>query len=255
MYSYISALTLLSLLFLPYLSSNAQVTADNKTVYICFEGKVFAEQESLGGQFYATLKELVKDQPGFISQTPFRSIDQDGGQVLYVRFDNDEHLHAWKNQPTHLRIQAKGRSQVFSDYRLRIGNEVTDNEPGTLDNLTVSAGKYLLLWQYPNRMANLTIWDSYSEQMTPQVDSGVWQSLVDAATYVSDTQILRISSWPSKDVAIAVRDSIPRVDGGDLRLIYVERDYGRFQRKEAPSDADRCQKAVVENDTEALKDC
>jgi antibiotic biosynthesis monooxygenase (ABM) superfamily enzyme len=81
-------------------------------VFICFQGKIHSEQSALALQFYTTLSSLVLTQPGFISQTPYYSIDQRGGQVLYVRFDNAEHLHAWKNLHVHLGIQAKGRADI-----------------------------------------------------------------------------------------------------------------------------------------------
>jgi hypothetical protein len=91
--------------------------------------------------------------------------------------------------------------------------------------------------------------------MAPDVDGSVWQSLVDAATYVGETHTLRISSWPTKTIGLTVKDAISRVEGDDLRLIRVERDYGAFQRSEAPKDADRCQAAAAMNDTLALEQC
>lgn len=231
-------------------------TVANEEVFICFEGKVHAEQAELGGQFYEQMSELVKTQPGFISQTPFESIDQDFGQVLYVRFDNEQHLHAWKNNHVHLGIQAKGRADVFVDYRLRIRNEAFPGRSHSPDNHTASAGKYLLLWQYPTALNDTTDESSScTSRMAPSVDSFAWQQLVDAATYVNDVATLRISSWPTKEIGLIVKAGVPRVAGDDLRLVRVERDYGRFQRQEAPGDADRCQAAAAANDTEGLERC
>ncbi|KAF4548879.1 Hypothetical protein D9617_25g062090 [Elsinoe fawcettii] len=224
-------------------------------VFVTFEGKIPSAQSPLATQFYTTLSALVEKYPGFISQTPFQSIDQQGGQVLYVRFESEETLHAWKNDATHLRIQAKGKADIFADYRLRIGNEVTERDDGSMANLTVSAGKYLLLWQYPISGVDQANVSPCSPSNKDKLDPELWQELVDAATYVNDASALKISSWPDLDTAKEVRDIIPRLPGDDLRLIYVERDYGKFQRGEAPSDADRCQAAAASNNTAGLKDC
>lgn len=228
---------------------------DTDEVFICFEGKIRADQAELAGQFYSRLSELVKKQRGFISQTPFASIDQEHGQVLYVVFDSEQHLHDWKNNPVHLGIQAKGRADVFVDYRLRIGNEAFAGPPRCSDSHTTSAGRYLLLWQYPTACDAGHASRSSSLDTAANIDPSISQHLVDAATYVNEESVLRISSWPTKDIGLSVKAAVPRVAGDDLRLVRVERDYGRFQRGEAPGDADRCQAAAAANDTEALHRC
>lgn len=224
-------------------------------VFNCFEGKIRPEYKGLGEHFYAQMSALVVKQPGFISQTPFFFVDQRGQQVLFVRFDSAEHLHAWKNNHVHLGIQAKGRADVFSDYRLRIGNEAFESKPGDADNSTLSDGKYLLLWVSPTP-AMIVEDDSISARhIAPKLDDSILQHLVDAATYEYDGSTLRIFSWPTKEIGLTVKDAVPRVEGDDLRLVRVERDYGPFQRAEAPKDSDRCQLAAAMNDTVALEQC
>lgn len=226
-----------------------QAPMGNEPVFICFEGTVRPEQAELGRKLYAQMSELVETQPGFISQTPFRAVDQDFGQVLYVRFDNERHLHQWKNNPVHLAIQAKGRADIFADYRLRIGNEAfAGEEPKT----TNSTGKYLLLWRHPT-IPNDSAEIGFGTDI--ETNSSVWRALVDAATYVGPNGTLRISSWPTEEIGLSVKAAIPRRDGDDLRLIRVKRDYGPFQRQEAPCDADRCQAAAAMNDTTGLERC
>ncbi|KAK5165266.1 uncharacterized protein LTR77_009364 [Saxophila tyrrhenica] len=231
--------------------------SDNQEVFICFEGKYHAESVPKALGYYETLSELVTHQPGFVSQTPFVSVDQDNAQVLYVKFDNAEHLHAWKNLPIHLGIQWDGRHEMFVDYRLRIGNEALGSGPeeGDSDQITLSTGQYLLLWQYPRHPNETDDMCGHMATMVPSAPPAVWQGLVDAATYKSDTEMLRISSWATRRIGLMVKDSIPRVDGDGLNLIRVERDYGKYQRQGAPSDATRCQNAAHEHDKEGLKRC
>lgn len=238
--------------------ANTQMsTMSNEEVFVCFEGKVRTEQAELGGRFYEQMAELVKTQPGFISQTPFFSVNQDLGQVLYVKFDNEEQLHSWKNNYAHLEIQAKGRADVFVDYRLRIGNEAFPGRSRASDKDTASVGKYLLVWQYLTQSNNSSPASNtcLPDNVPFNVEPFIWQHLVDANTYEGVDDTLRISAWPTKEMGLTVKAGVPRVPGDELRLIRIERDYGRFQRQEAPDDADRCQQAAVNNDTEALGRC
>jgi hypothetical protein len=147
-------------------------------------------------------------------------------------------LRAWKNNHVHIAIQAQGREKVFSDYRVRSGNEASDSGSDHSDNITTSAGKFLLLWQYPIPPDTKGPGLSHTSGMAAASLPNVWQNLVDAATYVNETHTLRISSWPTKDIGLTVKDSISRVEGDDVHLIRVARDYGKFQRKEARADAD-----------------
>lgn len=224
-------------------------------IFVTFEGKIHAAQQARAQSFYETLAPLVVKQPGFISETGFVSVDQEGGQVLYVSFESEETLHAWRRERVHLGIQKAGREGVFVDYRIRVGREVGDGL-GIGEAMDESRGRkrqsYLLVWQYSGS------WDGGSEASVSasveqrSLEGEVWRDLVDAATYHNETHVLRITAWSNLDAARAVQASVRRVDGDDLLLIRVERDYGQFQREEAPEDADKCQAAAVEAGQDAL---
>jgi heme-degrading monooxygenase HmoA len=49
------------------------------------------------------------------------------GKMLSLSFFRDESaVQAWRNTEAHRRAQAKGRSGVFADYRLRIAGVIRD---------------------------------------------------------------------------------------------------------------------------------
>lgn len=254
--------TMITLLFLIF-TTLAHMAASNKNaphdraVYVLFELKAFPTEVGTVTGYYGLLTDLVQSQPGFVSETPFVSIDQSFQQTLYVRFDNDNDMHAWKNLLVHLRIQAYARATGFVDYRLRIGHEVGDSdcESGGRNATATAAGKLLLLWQHPTPVeVNTSIPVSGSEE-TSITYGDVSDVIVDAATYVGANNTLRVSSWTDRGTAVKVRNALPRVDGDDVRLIQVERQYGKFEREEAPDDADICQNAAVANDTQTLESC
>jgi heme-degrading monooxygenase HmoA len=228
------------------MANRANSELPDRSIYVCFEHKIFATEANTLNKHYETLLSLLEHQSGFISQTPFVAVDQSYQQVLYVRFANAEDMHAWKNNHTHLRIQAYARTTGFSDFRVRLGHEFNNCEERDV-NTTASIGKFLLLWQYPTPASKNTstpVPRSVGFSLDP---SDGLDTLVDAATYVGTTDTLRVTSWTDRETASRVRDAIQRIEGDDLRLIHVERHYGKFQREEAPVDADDHQNVAVAN--------
>ncbi len=74
----------------------------------------------------ADLKPLLATIDGFISVERFESLTEKG-KILSVSFWRDEAaVEAWRNTMEHRRSQARGRTTVFSDYRLRIASVIRD---------------------------------------------------------------------------------------------------------------------------------
>jgi heme-degrading monooxygenase HmoA len=74
----------------------------------------------------ARLKPELSKIDGFISIERFQSLTTPG-KVLSLSFWADEKaVEQWRNLEMHRKAQAVGRSSVFNDYHLRIGNIVRD---------------------------------------------------------------------------------------------------------------------------------
>lgn len=74
----------------------------------------------------AQMRPMVEQVEGFISVERFQSLT-DPSKVLSLSFFQDEAaIVRWRNLAAHRNAQAKGRSGVFDDYRLRIANVVRD---------------------------------------------------------------------------------------------------------------------------------
>lgn len=74
----------------------------------------------------AQMRPMVEQVEGFISVERFQSLT-DPNKVLSLSFFQDEAaIVRWRNVAAHRNAQAKGRSGVFDDYRLRIANVVRD---------------------------------------------------------------------------------------------------------------------------------
>lgn len=74
----------------------------------------------------AVLAPLLGQIDGFISIERFESLTHPG-RILSLSFWRDEAAIAqWRNMEAHRHAQAKGRSEIFSDYRLRVADVMRD---------------------------------------------------------------------------------------------------------------------------------
>ena len=74
----------------------------------------------------AALKPTLEKMDGFISIERFQSLT-DPGKILSLSFwRDDEAIAGWRQVESHRKAQAKGRGEIFRDYRLRIAGVIRD---------------------------------------------------------------------------------------------------------------------------------
>ena len=74
----------------------------------------------------ASLRPRLAEIDGFISVERFESLTEPG-KILSLSFFRDEAaVTAWRNIEAHRHAQARGRNEVFADYRLRIAGVIRD---------------------------------------------------------------------------------------------------------------------------------
>ena len=74
----------------------------------------------------AALRPVLEQMDGFISIERFQSLS-DPGKILSLSFWRDDAAIAgWRQVEAHRMAQAKGRGQLFRDYRLRIAGVIRD---------------------------------------------------------------------------------------------------------------------------------
>ncbi|MCB0489074.1 MAG: antibiotic biosynthesis monooxygenase [Cyclobacteriaceae bacterium] len=74
----------------------------------------------------ARLKSELEQIDGFISVERFQSLT-DPNKLLSLSFWKDEvSIEQWRNLEVHRSAQQRGRSGVFSDYRLRVSSVIRD---------------------------------------------------------------------------------------------------------------------------------
>jgi heme-degrading monooxygenase HmoA len=74
----------------------------------------------------AILKPTLDKMDGFISVERFESLAQPGKYLSLSFWRDEEAVKGWRNTPEHRHTQGIGRTQVFTDYRLRVASVVRD---------------------------------------------------------------------------------------------------------------------------------
>jgi heme-degrading monooxygenase HmoA len=166
----------------------------------------------------ATLRPELAAMEGFIANERYASLHHPGWLVSLSIWRDEKALIRWRTHALHHEIQGKGRSSVFADYHLRVGEIVTDTDwtatppRQRLDATEVGPTKAVSLTEHPLDR-----------------DIGVPNGDVfDSITRPGNGLYLR--NWPDIPGATDGVAAFP----GHHRIVHVIRDYGMFARTEAP---------------------
>lgn len=189
---------------------------------VVFEVNPKAEQWDAYLGHAATLRPELQAIEGFIANERYRSQTRPGWLVSLSLWENEKALIRWRTHALHHEIQGKGRSAVFADYHLRVGEVVRDTaHAGTLPQQRFDATE-----TGPAKVLTLT---AITEMSLPEATPGP----IDSDSFESITRpgsMLYLRSWPDLPSAEAAIDGLP----GAHRIVRVIRDYSMRAREEAP---------------------
>ncbi len=95
-------------------------------IAVIFEVQIADGQKNSYLHMAAKMRPLLDEIDGFISIERFESLSQPG-KLLSLSFWRDEEAVAnWRQLEAHRQAQAKGRNEIFEDYRLRIAGVIRD---------------------------------------------------------------------------------------------------------------------------------
>jgi heme-degrading monooxygenase HmoA len=158
---------------------------------------------------------------GFLDNERFASRTRPGWLVSLSLWRNEKALIRWRTHAGHHLVQGQGRTTVFADYRLRVGEVTEDSaaaaplEQQRLDETEVSAAHAVSLTEPPG------------EPPTPDpaaIEADAFESITRPGAF------LLLQAWPDTPLASAGTATL----AGRTRIVRVIRDYGRFRRAEAP---------------------
>lgn len=70
---------------------------------------------------FVHMVELVSQIPGFVSIDGFAGAD--GSELAVARFETEEAIRMWRDQPDHVQTRERGRREFFAAYDITIAEE------------------------------------------------------------------------------------------------------------------------------------
>jgi heme-degrading monooxygenase HmoA len=191
------------------------------------------------------LKPLLESIDGFIDNERFASKRREGWVLSLSTWRDEKSVVRWRAQGEHHRVQERGRFEVFSDYHLRVCEVTADSHPPEglpvseqrFDETETGEAKALAITEvspapgaalaaHADTLPSHLGLDTRADGLT---DHDVFESIYNPG------KMLLLTSWKSADSATRWE---PRsfAGAGALRhrRLRCIRDYGMFDRREAP---------------------
>lgn len=208
------------------------------------------EVNPLSEQFdaYLAMAKMLRPEleaiDGFIDNTRYASLTREGWLLSLSSWRDEKSLIRWRVTTSHHKVQQAARDRVFADYRLRIGQTVADTclpagqslVEQRLDTTETGAGKAVTLLSATHapdwvkqagadavaeslgldtRARGLVAWDAFDALLTPG-------------------DVIAVATWQDMEAAEAFERNSTLPASVRLRHIRVVREYGMFDRREAP---------------------
>jgi heme-degrading monooxygenase HmoA len=189
----------------------------------------------------AHLKPRLEKIDGFIDNERFESGRRAGWLLSHSTWRDEKALVRWRTEGEHHQVQERGRFEVFSDYRLRVGNITADSHPPAgcsvipqrLDETEAGAAKFATLTEcIPPPGASL---EELPERLGLVVPDGQVVDYDVFASIYTKGKVALLVSWRSQAAACRWKpDTSLSAESLRHRCVRIVRDYGRFDRREAP---------------------
>ncbi|SEC98812.1 Heme-degrading monooxygenase HmoA [Burkholderia sp. WP9] len=181
---------------------------------------------------------------GFIDNNRYASLTREGWLLSLSSWRDEKSLVRWRTTTAHHKIQQAARDRVFADYRLRIGQVVSDNQlpagqvlrEQRLDVTEAGSGTAVTLLDAKCSPAWLKQTGAEGVAKSLGVDTNapglVSWDVFDALMTPGD--VIVVVTWQDQAAVEAFERAAQTADGSRRRSIRIVREYGMFDRREAP---------------------
>lgn len=172
-------------------------------------------------QIAAAMRLQVEAVEGFVAVERFRDLSRPGAFLSFSIWRDEKSLIRWRIDAKHHVVQARGRSDIFAGYRIRIGEMTADSDAEAppaqfrYDITETGAAKFMGMTEHPTG--------------TPAPAPGALSTVAfDSVTRPGRSATL--TGWPD-EAAAATLETPP---GARTRRFRIVRDYTMVERAEAP---------------------
>ena len=190
------------------------------------------------------LKPKLEAIDGFIDNDRFESQRTKGRVLSLSTWRDEKSVVRWRTKMRHHEVQEKGRREILLDYHLRVGQITKDTRipegyelhEQRLDETEVGEGTTVILidakrppeWVKDTKPEDVAKWLG----LAPNAPGLIAWDVFDAVLTPGD--IILFISWRDHADAEAFESKVSLQEGKRLRRVRVVRDYGMFDRREAP---------------------
>ena len=191
------------------------------------------------------LKPELEKIDGFIDNERFSSRKTEGRVLSLSTWRDEKAVVRWRTHAVHHGVQEKGRFKIFQDYHLRVGEITADTIPPNglaiceqrFDETEIGEAKFCTITEVSPQIHSRSgsVAEILPSHLGPDPHAG---GLVDHAVFESiynPGKMLILGSWRDSKAAQAWMP-VSSEGVGEIRhrQVRVIRDYGMFERREAP---------------------
>jgi heme-degrading monooxygenase HmoA len=190
------------------------------------------------------LRPELEQIEGFIDNIRYRSLTREGWILSLSGWRDEKALVRWRTKANHHDVQQKGRTEILLDYHLRVGQLTRDTrlpdgqslheqcldetETGAATTVTLIDAKRSADWVEKASPKAVAEWLGLVPDAPGLVAWGVFDAVL------TPGEVILMLSWRDLSAAEAFERSAGLPDGTRLRRVRIVRDYGMFDRREAP---------------------
>jgi heme-degrading monooxygenase HmoA len=187
---------------------------------------------------YLGLAKMLKPEleaiDGFVENIRYHSLTRKGWLLSLSTWRDEKALVRWRTKATHHGAQERGRFEIFGDYHLRVGELAEERSVDRSDATEVGEGTAVTLIdaKRPAEWVKENAPEQVAASLGLRTDAPgliAWD-VFDAVLNPGDV-ILLMTSRDQKAVD-ALKREVP--EGARFRCVHILRDYGMFDRREAP---------------------
>lgn len=189
------------------------------------------------------LRPILQSMDGFVENERFESASRPGWLLSHSSWRDEKALVRWRTHAVHHAVQARGRSEIFEDYHLRVGEQTADSDPpphaiigqSRFDVTEVgSAGLVTFTEVVPAKTTTLAP-DRLPGALGLDLSHGAIAGYDVWASLYTERKLALLVGWKDANAADAFAPrKTDAVDKLRHRRVRILRDYGRFDRREAP---------------------
>jgi heme-degrading monooxygenase HmoA len=190
------------------------------------------------------LRPQLERTEGFVDNIRYASLTRDGWILSLSSWRDEKALVRWRVQAEHHEVQERGRSEVFADYRLRVGQLTRDTRPPEgeslveqrLDETRTGRGTTTVLIdaKRPSELDDEPTAEDLGRWLGlhPDAPGLVSWDVYDAVLTPGD--LILEMTWRDARAAEAYERAVDLAEDARLRRVRIVRDYGMFDRRETP---------------------